>query len=65
MAKVRDDFCAALGLNPEHFIALGLHGDGVPHQKGKSMEVLSWNFISDPAGERLLKIFVWSFSFDI
>ena len=54
MAKVRDDFCAALGLDPEHFIALGLHGDGVPHQKGKSIEVLSWNFISDPGGERLL-----------
>lgn len=42
---LRDSVCQKLGLDVGSFVALGMHGDGVPHQKRKSIEVLSWNFL--------------------
>ena len=48
------DLCNQLGLDHTTFIALGLHGDGVPHQKRKTIEVFSWNFVAHPHGQRYL-----------
>eukprot|EP00974_Lingulodinium_polyedra_P106690 10329017-Lingulodinium_polyedra.AAC.1 len=44
--------CANFQTDPSRFIALGLHGDGVPHQHRKSIEVLSWNVLSAGMDER-------------
>ena len=38
--------CSAIKGDIDNFIGIGLHGDGVPHQKRKSIEVLSWNIVS-------------------
>ena len=52
--RVHAEVCAKVGLNPLDVLPLGLHGDGVPHQKGKSIEVLSWNFLSKNVHTRFL-----------
>ena len=39
--------CKGLAVGKSSFIALGIHGDGVPHQKNRSMEIISWNFIAN------------------
>ena len=46
--------CRKLGLDPEAVTAVGLHGDGVPHQKRKSIEVMSWNLLGKGLSERYL-----------
>lgn len=51
---IRKKVCASLGLDPTQALAIGIHGDGVPHQKRKSIEVLSWNFLSDSCSKRIL-----------
>ena len=50
----KNELCQKLGLNPHTYIALGLHGDGAPHQKRKTIEVFSWNFLANPHGQRYL-----------
>ena len=39
----RDKTARALGLPPDLTIPIGVHGDGVPHQKKGTVEVISWN----------------------
>ena len=66
--KLLDDLCDApiaikqlvkafadkAGVDSEGIIALGFHGDGVPHQKNRSCQVFSWNLLAKPLAERLL-----------
>ena len=52
--KLRSEVCGPLGLNPETVIPLGVHGDGVPHQKAGTIECLSWNTCANPDAERTL-----------
>ena len=51
---VRDRACASLGMDPRLVSPIGLHGDGVPHQKKGNIEVLSWNPCAFPDYERVL-----------
>ena len=54
MATMRDKLCSDLGIDPAEFIPIGMHGDGVPHAKKKSLECFSWNFVAEPTAERFL-----------
>ena len=54
MKKIKDDMCVSLGVDLGTFIPLGLFGDGVPHQKSQSIEVVSWNCLAAPESERVL-----------
>ena len=55
LQKQLDRACGKVGLCGDHgVIPIGLHGDGVPHQKHKSVECVSWNFPGDLGGERVL-----------
>ena len=42
----RDNFCSRFGVLKDKLLSLGVFGDGVPHQKHKSVECLTWNIIS-------------------
>ncbi|CAE7536543.1 unnamed protein product [Symbiodinium sp. KB8] len=44
--------CAKLGLQLAETLAVGLHGDGVPYTKKESLEIISFNFLNHPQGER-------------
>ena len=46
--------CGDLGLDADQVLPLGLHGDGVPHQKQGTTECFSWNIASLPHMERIL-----------
>ena len=39
---------------PSHKKKIGLHGDGVPHTRKKTVEVFSWNFVAEPDADRFL-----------
>ena len=54
MSKLRDIYCRQLGIDPSEFIPIGLHGDGVPHQKRKTVDVFAWNFIACPNSDRII-----------
>ena len=54
LRKLKQDICGKLGLDAASTLVLGLHGDGVPHQKKKSIECLSWNILSDESSHRYL-----------
>lgn len=41
------------GLVPEDTVFLGLHGDGVPFTKSDTIEIISYNFINNPGGQRI------------
>ena len=45
--------CNKLGLDPATTIPIGLHGDGVPFTKHDSVELLSYNFLGEPMGDRI------------
>lgn len=45
--------CLKLGLDLGRAIAIGVHGDGVPFQKKDSIEVVSWNLLSQPTANRI------------
>ena len=53
-ASLRADFCRGQKLDSSRMIGLGFHGDGVPHQRNKSVYVFSWNPINSPTSERVL-----------
>ncbi len=53
-AALHAKLCSSLNLGAENVIPLGIHGDGVPFGKNKSIEVFSWNFIAIPHLERIL-----------
>ena len=46
--------CKTLGIDSDHAVPIGLHGDGVPHSKQGSTEVFSWNFAGLPHCDRFL-----------
>ena len=48
------DFYNAMRLTDREVAIIGVHGDGVPHQRGKSVECFSWNFAGLPGSERVL-----------
>ena len=54
LKRVRADKCAELGWDPRTTIPLGFFGDGVPHQKRKPIECLSWNLPGHPSLKRIL-----------
>ena len=45
--------CKQLGSKFEDTVILGLHGDGVPFTKHSSLEMISWNCLACPHGERV------------
>ena len=54
LQAVRASVCASLKLDPNECAPLGLHGDGVPHTKNKSIECLSWSVCGVDGCERVL-----------
>ena len=52
MRKIKDDVCKKLGINTANCFPIGFFGDGVPHTKHKTIEVMSWNILSIPDSER-------------
>ena len=42
----RDEFCTEFGIPKDKLFCMGVFGDGVPHQKHKSVECLTWNFLA-------------------
>ena len=56
LPALQERFCHAQPhVDPARLVALGLHGDGVPHQRGqgKSVEAFSWNFAAQPTSDRI------------
>ena len=49
---IRTTVASKLALDPKALVPIGFHGDGVPHQKAKSIEVLNWNFLAEPDADR-------------
>jgi hypothetical protein len=45
--------CKKLGLDAAKVVPLGIHGDGVPFSKKESLELISFNFLSDSSGDRI------------
>lgn len=59
LEELRQQYCRELQMDPERFIGLGIHGDGVAHQTSGSVEVFSWNFLNEASGgERFLSAVV-------
>ena len=54
LLQLRTDFCNAMWLAERKVAIIGVHGDGVPHQRVKSVECFSWNFAGLPGSERVL-----------
>ena len=50
---VKRNFCAKHGINDDLTLGLGLHGDGVAHQKRTTVECFSWNVLGSRSGRRL------------
>ena len=53
LRRIFQTTCGKLNLDPASTICLGLHGDGVPFSKKDSIELLSYNFLGDPMGDRV------------
>ena len=51
---IRTTVASKWALGPKALVPIGFHGDGVPRQKAKSIEVLSWNFLAEPDADRFL-----------
>lgn len=57
LASLVASVCSRFQVNPQTFVPLGFHGDGVAHHKGlkkASTEVYSWNLLSIEDSERIL-----------
>ena len=54
ISELWEDACTKAGLNNRFTAAVGLHGDGVPYTKKESVEILSFNFLSQPTADRIL-----------
>ena len=54
IADLRKAFCRSLGLPADDLVPLGFHGDGVPHQHGRSVQVFSWCYLALAGAERIL-----------
>ena len=47
LRHIHRSICSKLSISLREGIPIGVHGDGVPHQKRKTVEVLSWNFLAE------------------
>ena len=54
LQALRDKVARKIGVCGDELAPIGLHGDGVPHSKKGSIEVLSWNPCGFPHLERTL-----------
>ena len=54
MGRVMEDTCRKANMCTKGLVALGFHGDGVPHQKNRSAQVFSWNCLALAYSERML-----------
>lgn len=54
IAEILEDACTKEGIDNRITAAVGLHGDGVPYTKKESVEILSFNFLSQPTADRIL-----------
>ena len=45
-----EKFCRSSRIGPKKTVPIGLHGDGVPFSKKKTVEVWSWKFMAIPWG---------------
>lgn len=52
--ELLESTCGTEGLRVGRTAALGIHGDGVPYTKKDSVEILSFNFLSEPTADRTL-----------
>jgi hypothetical protein len=54
MESKRKRFAESNAIDFNTLVPIGFHGDGVPHQKNRTVEVFSWNFAAQPFWERFL-----------
>ncbi len=54
ISEILEDACTREGIDNRFTAAVGLHGDGVPYTKKESVEILSFNFLSQPTADRIL-----------
>ena len=47
-------FCNRTTIDPRRVVAVGFHGDGVPHQANHTIQVFSWNIATKPDSDRVL-----------
>ena len=52
--SMKRNFCANHGINDDLTLGVGLHGDGVAHQKRTTVECFSWNVLGSHSAERYL-----------
>ena len=50
-AMEHNAFCAKHKVPASETFPIGIHGDGVSHQMGGSIEVISWNFVALPCSQ--------------
>ena len=53
--NLRKAFCVKNHLDWMKTIAIGFHGDGVPHSKKGSAQVISWNVLGKSLAERFFE----------
>ena len=53
LAAIRAKVATVLSAPPQELTPIGVHGDGVPHQKKGTIECLSWNPCAHPHCERI------------
>lgn len=51
--QICHDKAKQLCLPVDDTVYIGLHGDGVPFTKSDSIEIISYNFLNDPSGQRI------------
>ena len=54
LSQIHCDVARQLNIDPNILVAIGLHGDGVPQAKRKSIEVLSWNCLASGFATRYI-----------
>ena len=54
ISEILENACTKEGIDNRITAAVGLHGDGVPYTKKESVEILSYNFLSQPTADRTL-----------
>ena len=51
---MKRNFCDNHGMNDDLTLGVGLHGDGVAHQKRTTVECFCWNVLGSHSAERHL-----------
>ena len=54
LRHIHRSICSKLSISLREGIPIGVHGDGAPHQKRSTVDVLSWNFLTEGFDTRLL-----------